>query len=147
ASANMGSTFQRMLTEPKWRQKYTQEVNRFVILDHILSSHAANLLTQVQDADMDCYIREHVRLLKKKLTHLRKSIALLSSPDDERKFDPDEELHDLNVATSEDENSKLITEQLQFLSKISADLHKVVQQLVSRTVENEHKESINLTNG
>src|SRR5690606_932894 len=65
ASANMGSTFQRMLTEPKWRQKYTQEVNRFVILDHILSSHAANLLTQVQDADMDCYSREHVRLLKK----------------------------------------------------------------------------------
>ena len=147
ASANMGSTFQRMLTEPKWRQKYTQEVNRFVILDHILSSHAANLLTQVQDADMDCYTREHVRLLKKTLTHLLKSIALLPSPDDERKFDPDENFPDLNVATSEDENSKLITEQLQFLSKISADLHKVVQQLVSRTVENEHKESINLTNG
>src|SRR5690606_6478998 len=29
ASANMGSTFQRLLTEPKWRQKNTKDVNRF----------------------------------------------------------------------------------------------------------------------
>src|SRR5690606_15916893 len=32
ASANMGSTFQRLLSEPKWRQKSSKEVNRFVIL-------------------------------------------------------------------------------------------------------------------
>lgn len=147
ASANMGSTFQRMLTEPKWRQKYTKEVNRFVILDHIFSSHSANLLTQVHQADISSYSRDHVRLLKKALSELHKAVALLSPPDDEKEFDPDEDFPNLKVVTDEDENGKLITEQLQFLSKISGDLHKVTQELIKRTAEIEHKEEAGLANG
>lgn len=147
ASANMGSTFQRMLTEPKWRQKYTKEVNRFVILDHIFSSHSANLLTQVQHADISSYSRDHVRLLKKALSELNKAVALLSPPDEEEEFDPDEDFPNLKLVTDEDENGKLITEQLQFLSKISGDLHKVSQELVARIAEVEPKETAGITNG
>lgn len=147
ASANMGSTFQRMLTEPKWRQKYTKEVNRFVILDHILSSHSANLLTQVHQADISSYSREHVRLLKKALSNLHKAAALLAPPDDEREFDADEDFPNLKIVTDEDEDGKLITEQLQFLSKISGDLQKVAQELVTRMAEVENKETIGLADG
>lgn len=148
ASANMGSTFQRMLTEPKWRQKHTKEVNRFVILDHIFSSHAANLLTQIHQADISSYSRDHVRLLKKALSELNKAVALLSPPDNEKKFDPDEDFPNLKAVTGEDEDGKLITEQLQFLSKISGDLHKVTKELVARTAaELESKEMAGITNG
>lgn len=146
ASANMGSTFQRMLTEPKWRQKYTKEINRFVILDHIFSSHSANLLTQVHQADISSYSREHVRLLKKSLSELHKAVALLSPPDKEKEFDPDEDFPSLKAVTDEDENGKLITEQLQFLSKISGDLHKVTKELIVRTAEAEHKEMAGIKN-
>lgn len=147
ATANMGSTFQRMLTEPKWRQKYTRELNRFVILDHILSSHSANLLTQVHRADISCYSREHVRLLKKALSELRKSLSLLSPTDEIKVFDMEEDFPNLQFTTEEDEDGKLITEQLQFLVKISTDLHKVTQQLVNRVRELEPEGKIDLANG
>ncbi|NGM66731.1 FUSC family protein [Sphingobacterium sp. SGR-19] len=147
ASANMGSTFQRMLTEPKWRQKYTKEVNRFVILDHIFSSHSANLLTQVNQADISSYHAEHVKLLKKALSELNKAITLILPHDDEEVFEPKEEFPNLNDVRDENDESKLITEQLQFLSKISGDLHKVTQELVNRAAELEPEERIGLING
>ncbi|HLT88748.1 MAG TPA: FUSC family membrane protein [Sphingobacterium sp.] len=147
ASANMGSTFQRMLTEPKWRQKYTKEVNRFVILDHILSSHSANLLTQVNQADISSYHAAHVKLLKKALSELNKAITLIPPHDGEEAFEPKEEFPNLNEMTDENDESKLITEQLQFLGKISGDLHKVTQELVSRVAELEPDERIGLANG
>src|SRR5699024_2686252 len=55
ASANMSSTFQRMLTEPKWRQKSSKEVNRFTILNHIFSSYAATLLDQVNSRGQESF--------------------------------------------------------------------------------------------
>src|SRR5690606_5081626 len=147
ASANMGSTFQRMLTEPKWRQKYTKEVNRFVILDHILSSHSANLLTQVNQADISSYHAAHGKLLKKALSELNKAITLIPPHDGEEAFEPKEEFPNLNEMTDENDESKLITEQLQFLGKISGDLHKVTQELVSRVAGLEPDERIGLANG
>ncbi|MEJ5053980.1 FUSC family protein [Sphingobacterium sp. MYb382] len=140
-SANMGSTFQRMLTEPKWQQKYTKDVNRFVILSHIFSSYSANLLAQVDEANQEAFNNNHVKLLKKTLNELEKAILILPQNDadifvgnkdfPERKEGPE----------IEDENSNLITEQLQFLSKISGDLSKVTQQITS-TVEAEIKPTL-----
>ncbi|TYR34154.1 FUSC family protein [Sphingobacterium phlebotomi] len=147
ASANMGSTFQRMLTEPKWRQRYTKEVNRFVILDHILSSHSANLLTQVNQADISSYHTEHVKLLKKALSELYKAIVLIPPDEEEKPFEARKEFPNLHEVTNENDESKLITEQLQFLSKISGDLHKVTQELVNRISETEPNESVDLANG
>ena len=147
ASANMGSTFQRMLTEPKWRQKYTKEVNRFVILDHILASHSANLLTQTHQANISSYHAEHVRLLKKSLSELNKAIQLIPAQPDDDVFVAKKEFPQLQEVLDENEESKLITEQLQFLSKISGDLHKVTQELAERAGESEPRESVNLANG
>ncbi|WKK57271.1 MULTISPECIES: FUSC family membrane protein [unclassified Sphingobacterium] len=124
ASANMGSTFQRMLSEPKWRQKSTKEVNRFVILNHILSSYGATLLTQLQQAMNANYTKEHLLLLKKILNNLAKSIVLLTDDQDQPEFVEVSDFPDVTEETLDPTESKLITEQLQFLNKISADLHK-----------------------
>lgn len=129
ASANMGSTFHRMLTEPKWRQKYTKEVNRFVILSHIFSSHVANFLVQVHEADNSVYNKEHVRLLRKILTETDKTIALLPQ-NEEHPFAPLNHYPELKQAgENEEEDSILIMEQLQFLNKIAGDIYKVTQEL------------------
>src|SRR5690606_1738725 len=129
ASANMGSTFHRMLTEPKWRQKYTKEVNRFVILSHIFSSHVANFLVQVHEADNSVYNKEHVRLLRKILTETDKTIALLPQ-NEEHPFAPLNHYPELKQAgENKEEDSILIMEQLQFLNKIAGDIYKVTQEL------------------
>lgn len=123
ASANMGSTFQRLLSEPKWRQKSSKEVNRFVILNHILTSYGATLLTQLTEATETNYTKEHLTLLKRILTNISKSIDTVPSKDG-NDFDSVTDFPEITPETLDPKESELITEQLQFLNKISSDIYK-----------------------
>lgn len=129
ASANMSSTFQRMLTEPKWRQKSSKEVNRFTILNHIFSSYAATLLDQVNSRDQESFTQEHIKLLRNTLKKLENSIMLIPGADKSALHTP-HSLHKLSESDDGAESSHLITEQLQFLNKISADLHKATKKVL-----------------
>lgn len=146
ASANMGSTFQRMLSEPKWRQKSTKEVNRFVILNHILSSYGATLLTQLQQAMNANYTKEHLLLLKKILGNMAKSIVLLTDDQDQTIFTEVSEFPEVTEETLDPAESKLITEQLQFLNKISADLYKSTVDVMEKEAII-HPQKIEMING
>lgn len=133
SSANMSSTFQRMITEPKWKQKNTKEVNRFVILNHILSSYSATLLTQVGQTDTSKFMQEHVKSLKSTLRNLEKSISSIPTEDGED-FNPTV-IDNENLLTSDykkKEETKLMSEQLQFLNKISSDLVKVTKEVMKK---------------
>jgi len=131
ASANMGSTFQRMLSEPKWRQKSTKEVNRFVILNHILSSYVATLLTQLTEATETNYTSEHLIILKKILTNLSKAIEVVPTKSN-NKYIQVIDFPELTPDTLNPIETKLITEQLQFLNKISSDLYKSTVDVVQK---------------
>lgn len=133
-TANMGSAFQRMITEPKRKQQHAKEMNRFVIFNHILSSYSVTLLNQVRDANDTALTGDHVKTVRKTLYILAQSVRL---------FDPDDgvdDFHEIEVETPPDidannidsAESRLITEQLQFLNRIAVDLHKTCVQLVSR---------------
>lgn len=132
ASANMGSTFQRLLTEPKWRQKHTKEVNRFVILNHILSSYTASLLTQIYNPENEFSNSEHLKLLVKSLGHLESAIQEISTINcSDVEFVKTAMSNNVELIN---DDAILITEQLQFLSKISGDLQKIVSSLASKEI-------------
>src|SRR5690606_8994035 len=145
-SANMGSTFQRMLSEPKWRQKSTKEVNKLVILNHILSSYGATLLTQLTEAKDTNYTKEHLILLKKILTNLSKSIEAVPTQDDEDKFILGTDFPEITPETLDPVETKLITEQLQFLNKISSDLYKSTLDVMEKE-STIHLQQIEIPNG
>lgn len=132
ASANMGSTFQRLLTEPKWRQKNTKEVNRFVILNHIFSSYTATLLTQIYNTEDKYYTNEHIKLLLKSLNYLQNAIEEIASAESNKM----EYIKSLEKKFSDlsNDDTTLITEQLQFLVKISGDLQKNVATLAPKEI-------------
>ncbi|WP_164110771.1 MULTISPECIES: FUSC family protein [Sphingobacterium] len=132
ASANMGSTFQRLLTEPKWRQNLTKEVNRFVILNHVFSSYTATLLTQLHDAEDHHFNNAHLRQLYKALGHLEKTINYVSEQDDTA-FEPVQGVEKLDTDETESDDGRLITEQLQFLIKISADIQKITTDFTGKS--------------
>jgi len=133
ASANMGSTFQRLLTEPKWRQSVTKEVNRFVILNHIFSSYSATLITQLRNADNSYVDNTHLKLLFKSLQILEKTISSLKST--EKDFIVISNLENLksenNNCNSDD--AKLIEDQLQFLLKIATDIQKTTDDFTAKS--------------
>lgn len=133
-TANMASAFQRMITEPKSKQKGAKELNKFVVFNHILSSYSVPLLNNVQDADNASLTGEHIRLVRKTLFLLAQTIRLFSTDGAEDEFreievDTPADLDTNNIDSSE---SRLITEQLNFLYRIVIDLNKTCEQLVKR---------------
>lgn len=130
-SGNMGSAFQRLLTEPKSKQKSARELNKFVVFNHILSSYAMTLLTNVRNADNTALTGEHVKLIRKTLYHLAQSIKIIQP------YITDGEFSELEVSMPEDldannidsNEQKVILEQLQFLNRISIDIQKTCEKI------------------
>src|SRR5690606_13761276 len=67
SSANLGSAFQRMLSEPKNRQKNSKETHTCVVLNHMLSSYIATLVTNLQQSDNPQLNENHIKLIRRSL--------------------------------------------------------------------------------
>jgi len=136
-TANMASAFQRMITEPKSKQQDAKEMNKFVVFNHILSSYSVTLLNNVQEADHTALTGEHVRTIRKTLRVLAQAIRCFE-PDDDADYFSEVELEfpvgidDNNI---DSEETRLITEQLQFLNRIAVDLHKTCMRLANKPAE------------
>ncbi len=135
-TANMASAFQRMITEPKSKQKDAKEINKFVVFNHILSSYSVTLLNNVQDADNASLTGEHIRVVRKTLFLLAQTIRLFAPQDGEEEFVETEvdTPPDLDLNNIDSEESRLITEQLNFLNRIVIDLNKTCDQLIKRQI-------------
>src|SRR5690606_17851718 len=136
-TANMASAFQRMITEPKSKQQDAKEMNKFVVFNHILSSYSVTLLNNVQEADHTALTGEHVRTIRKTLRVLAQAVRCFE-PDDDADYFSEVELEfpvgidDNNI---DSEETRLITEQLQFLNRIAVDLHKTCMRLANKPAE------------
>ncbi|HWK57087.1 MAG TPA: FUSC family membrane protein [Parapedobacter sp.] len=132
-TANMASAFQRMMTEPKSKRKDAKDVNRFVVFNHILSSYSVTLLNNVQGASETSLTGEQIKVIRKTLSLLARSIQLFEDDAEEE----DEVFTEVEVETPsgiddnniDSEELRLITDQLQFLNRIAADLYKVCNDL------------------
>lgn len=136
ATANMGSAFQRLISEPKRRQRNAKEINKFVVLNHIFSSYSVTLLNHVRHADETALTGEHVKLIRQTLYLLAKTIR---SIDPQRLVgETDEPFQEVEVTIAEDldennvdsEELHLITEQISFLKRIAEDLNKVADKII-----------------
>ncbi|MFB2119913.1 FUSC family membrane protein [Parapedobacter sp. 2B3] len=132
-TANMASAFQRMMTEPKSKQKDMRDVNRFVVFNHILSSYSVTLLNHVQEASETSLTGDQVKTVRKTLSLLAQSIRLFDADAE----DDDEVFEEIEISSPSDiddnnidsEELRLITDQLQFLKRIAADLNNVCNDL------------------
>lgn len=135
-TANMASAFQRMITEPKSKQKDAKEINKFVVFNHILSSYSVTLLNNVRDADNASLTGEHIRVVRKTLFLLAQTIRFFEPEDGEEEFTETEvdTPPDLDTNNIDSEESRLITEQINFLNRIVIDLNKTCGQLIKHQV-------------
>ncbi len=130
-SANLSAAFERMTSEPKSKQKKIKEVHKFVVLNHILSSYIATIASTITAKDLHKTPQENIKLLKR-------SIAVLN--DLNKKLDGDiiEVSTPKTVAINTDNEPKvlsaddlLLKEQLGFINKISNDIAKVTESIIS----------------
>jgi uncharacterized membrane protein (TIGR01666 family) len=127
-SANLSATFERMTSEPKSKQRKIKEVHKFVVLSHILSSYLANLASGLSEKNLHKTQPENLKLLRKSIAVLNDSNKKLGGmPVDfnVEKTNPSEEKKELSADES------LLKEQLGFVNKISYDIARVTDNILS----------------
>jgi len=137
ATANMASAFQRMITEPKRKQKDSKGLHKFVVFNHLFSSHTANLISSVRKIENEEIAGEPIKNLKRVLTKLEKLIKSYKTDKDDTTFEtisiqiPDDLLIDLK----DSDEKKFINGQVLELRKVSEDLQKSSETVLGDKLE------------
>jgi len=131
--ANLTSIFQRMITEPKSKQKNAKDLNRFLIYNHILSSYLVALVNVITNSNEHTITQEHIKLIRKSLKQLAQIIEHFILPGHDEPFNeidikPISPLPESSEGVWSEE-TKLITEQISFISKITQDLNKICKKM------------------
>ncbi|GAB2969580.1 FUSC family membrane protein [Hymenobacter coalescens] len=127
SSANLAAAFQRMLSEPKSKQRHEAEVHQFVVLNMILSSNIATLASAARAGNLPASPPEALKPVRQALQLLTESLRKLSPADDVPELGALPAV--LPAAASAKPapagEERLLLEQLEFVQKISGDLRKV----------------------
>ena len=128
-SANLSAAFERMTSEPKSKQRKVKDVHKFVVLNHILSSYIATIASSVTSRTIHRSAQENLKLIKKTIAVLndinRKLGGNLVEPGSSKSLNPEA----TQAAVSSDD--LLLKEQLGFINKISYDIARVTDSIVS----------------
>lgn len=130
-SGNLSAAFERMTSEPKSKQRNVKEVHKFVVLNHILSSYIATVASELMDKNFPNPQSDMIKSVKKSLATLNDISNRLGGGKTELL------IHHVHIADTNAKNPILFTdesllkEQLGFINKMSVDIAKVTDNLVS----------------
>jgi uncharacterized membrane protein YgaE (UPF0421/DUF939 family) len=126
-SANLSAAFQRMLSEPKSKQRSETHVHQFVVLNHILFSNIATIATNLLSKETRVYSPEFNQLASKSYWKLMDSCKQFG--EDLTPFSPRNE----PVQTSEGMltgDDALMKEQLNFIYTVSDDIDRITRTIM-----------------
>ncbi|OKS86314.1 FUSC family protein [Mucilaginibacter polytrichastri] len=129
-SANLSAAFERMVSEPKSKQKKSKDVHKFVVLNHILSSYLSTIASNIAGTSLIHLRADNLKMLKRDIAVLNESSKKLGGNTFEftaEKSIADDELNAENVADQE-----LLKEQLGFINKIGTDINRITDSLISQ---------------
>jgi uncharacterized membrane protein YccC len=139
-SADLAAAFQRMLSEPKTKQKNAKEIHKFVVLNHTLSSYIATLISSIRPNEA-AINHGHIKLVKRTLSQLCDAINQIKTEGDTAFKDEMPVREYPRQVAAETHDSKLITEQLEFVNNVAGDIQKISQKLKNQS-GNFHNDSI-----
>ena len=122
SSANLGSAFQRMISEPKSKQGNIKDVHKFVVLNHMLSSYTATLMTNLQQSNTTEIGESHIKLIRKSLYVLHELIRNIQGGDIK---ELELNIPELKLTTKRSSDSDFLLEQLELVNKLTMDLQKL----------------------
>ena len=121
-SANLSAAFQRMISEPKSKQRSEKQAHQFVVLNHILFSNIASVTTMLLTKEQKIYPKELILLAKRAHTRLVEGCRKLGDEKPEKVVATEK----MPVAEEPeyDRDELLLREQVQFINKLSIDIDK-----------------------
>jgi uncharacterized membrane protein YccC len=133
SSANIGATFQRMLSEPKSKQKSVRDLHKFVVLNHILSSYTATLISTLQQVESGIIHTEHLKLIRRSLHNLYEVIRRMEEPGSLPLKAAEPHIQAGHLAppgSTPAHDAILLTEQLELVKTITRDIERVSSSLI-----------------
>jgi len=134
SSANVAAAFQRMLSEPKNKQRNSKLMHQFVVLNHILFSNIATVVTSLINKPAVAHAQPLIQSSKRSLVLLDQTIAKTGGEviiKKEKLLDP---ISHASANLSQDD--QLIKDQMDFIQRVIIDLDKTTTQLISsKTIE------------
>ncbi len=128
-SANLSAAFERMTSEPKSKQRKVKDVHKFVVLNHILSSYIATIASSVASRVIHKSAPENLKLVKKTIAVLNDINKKLGGNSVEGSSSKTLNAETVQNAVSSDD--LLLKEQLGFINKISYDIARITDNIVS----------------
>ncbi|RNI28330.1 hypothetical protein EFA69_19975 [Rufibacter immobilis] len=131
SSANLSAAFQRMTAEPKSKQRKSRQVYELVVLNHVLSSYIATILSErMAGAGTACsksFLRPVRRAHLSLLEALRKLDPQFQVPEGET--EPSEAPKEAAPTLSVED--RLLAEQLEFIRKVCTDIQRITEVVLS----------------
>lgn len=125
-SANLSAAFDRMLSEPKHKQRNEKLIYEFVVLNHILSANVATITSAQFTSEAKVFSPAVLRPVKRALFTLTESLRGLGTPTDKPAQDTATNVPAVNDLPPVD---PLLAEQLTFIQQVSSDIGKLVERL------------------
>ncbi|MEX8546976.1 MAG: FUSC family membrane protein, partial [Mucilaginibacter sp.] len=133
-SGNLAAAFERMISEPKSKQKHAKDLHKFVVFNHILSSAIAAIAANLPDKNSItlpaqfkavCHAQTILQETVKKLEPATNasSAETIAAKVENPNQKPDYDSAQIDIAFLDD--------QLRFISKISLDIAKVTNVILS----------------
>jgi YccS/YhfK family integral membrane protein len=123
SSANLSAAFQRMLSEPRSKQKNSKRIHQFVVLNHILFSNIATVATTLLRKEARVHSHTFMAPAKKALHKLDEAVARLNP---EIVLEKPVNFEGETPTAAEGSEDLLLKDQLEFIYKLSADISKTV---------------------
>ena len=124
--ANLSAAFQRMLSEPKSKQKNETDLYNFTVLNNVLSSNIASLSAGKKSNSTNPYNKETIFQLSRSINHLQTALKTVEPMHKaEAEFSIQYNPSAITVAPD-----KHLTEQLEFILKVAKDIEKATLKLV-----------------
>ncbi|UFH57300.1 FUSC family membrane protein [Spirosoma sp. KNUC1025] len=125
-SANMGAVFDRMMSEPKHKQRNERLIYQFVVLNHILSANIATITSDRISSEPKPCSASFIRPVKRALFTLTESLRRLGVSS--MKPAPELPAADSKGITSPTDD-RSVGEQLAFIQQVSSDISKCVERI------------------
>ncbi|GAB3506229.1 FUSC family membrane protein [Spirosoma knui] len=125
-SANLAAAFERMISEPKHKQRNERIIYEFVVLNHILSANVATITSALVNSTPIVHSSGVLRPAKRALFALTESLRQLG-------VEPEPQSTNATPAPPNSDNvtpdDPLLTEQLQFIQRVSSDISKLLEKV------------------
>ncbi len=122
SSANLGSAFQRMLSEPKSKQQNIKDIHKFVVLNHMISSYTATLIMNLDQYESAIVDIPHIKMIRKSLYSLSELIRNMGVTDFR---EAEINIPEIAIVPNRSNDSKLLYEQLELVNKLIQDIQKL----------------------